>query len=81
VARPFPRKSINLAGSKYRAIANTSLSKLLTANTEEDGEYEEDDEENTELYKLSDEDEPSWVMVTTAKTVQQRVESFRQKYF
>jgi hypothetical protein len=39
----------------------------------------EDNEENTDLGKLSDNDEPGWVRGTTCKTVQRRLKSFRQK--
>ena len=33
----------------------------------------------TELGKHSEDDQPSWVMGTISTTVQQRMESFRQK--
>ena len=56
-----------------------TLSDRASSNNEEDGEHEEDDEEDTELGKLSDDDEPGWVMGTISKTVQHRMESFRQK--
>jgi len=55
------------------------LSDLASSNDEQNGEDEEDDEEDTELGKLSDDDEPGWVMGTITKTVQHRMESFRQK--
>jgi len=54
-----------------------SLSDLASSDDGEDGE-EEDDEE-TEQGNLSEDDEPSWVMGTITKTVQQRMERFRQK--
>jgi len=54
-----------------------SLSDLASSDDGEDGEDEDDEE--TEQGKLSDDDEPSWVMGTITKTVQQRMESFRQK--
>jgi len=45
-----------------------------------DGEDTDDeDDEETELGQLSDDDEPGWVMGTITKTVQQRMERFRQK--
>jgi len=56
-----------------------SLSNLESSNDEQDGEDEEDDEEDTELGKLSDDDEPGWVMGTISKTLQHRMENFRQK--
>jgi len=54
-----------------------SLSDLASADDGEDGD-EEDDEE-TEQGNLSEDDEPGWVMGTITKTVQQRMERFRQK--
>jgi len=57
------------------AIAD-SLSDLASSDDGEDGEIEE---EETEQGKQSEDDEPSWVMGTITKTVQQRMEKFRQK--
>jgi len=54
-----------------------SLCDLASSDNGENGEDEDD--ENTEQRKLSDDDEPGWVMGTITKTVQQRMESFRQK--
>jgi hypothetical protein len=54
-----------------------SLSDLASSDDGEDGQ-EEDDEE-TEQGNLSEDDEPGWVMGTITKTVQQRMERFRQK--
>jgi len=54
-----------------------SLSDLASSDVGEDGENEDDEE--TEQGKLSDDDEPGWVMGTITQTVQQRMESFRQK--
>jgi len=56
-----------------------SLSDLASPEEEEDGEDEDDDEEDTGHGKLSEDDEPGWVMGTISKTVQHRIESFRQK--
>jgi len=53
-----------------------SLSDLASSDDGEDGEDEDDEE--TEQGKLSDDNEPGWVMGTITKMVQQRVESFRQ---
>jgi len=58
------------------AIGN-SLSDLASSDDGEDGEDEDDEE--TEQGKLSEEDEPGWVMGTFTKTVQQRMKRFRQK--
>jgi hypothetical protein len=54
-----------------------SLSDLASSDDGEDGE-EEDDEE-TALGNLSEDDEPGCVMGTIYKTIQQRMERFRQK--
>jgi hypothetical protein len=54
-----------------------SLSDLASSDDGEDGEDEDDEE--TEQGKLSEDDEPSWVMGIITKTVQQRMERFRQK--
>jgi len=54
-----------------------SISDLASSNDGEDGKDEDDEE--TEQGKLSDDDQPGWVMGTITKTVQQRMESFRQK--
>jgi len=50
-----------------------SLSDVARSN---DGEV---DEEDKELGKLSDNDEPGWVMGTVSKTLQQCMESFQEK--
>ena len=54
-----------------------SLSDLASSDDGEDGEDEDDEE--TEQGKLSEHDKPGWVMGTITKTVQQRMERFRQK--
>jgi hypothetical protein len=56
-----------------------SLSDLASSDDVQDGEDEEVDEEHTELGKLSDDDEPGWVMGTITETVQHHIESFPQK--
>jgi len=55
-----------------------SLSDLASSEDEEDGENQEDEKE-TELGKLSEDDEPGWVMGTISKTVQHRMDSYWQK--
>jgi len=65
----------------FEEMLNTigdSLSDHASSDDEQDGEDEEDDEEDTELSKLSDDYEPGWVMGTITKTVQHRIEGFRQ---
>jgi len=62
-----------------RQMFNTigdSLSDL--ASFEDEGD-EDDDEEETELGKLSEDEEPGWVMGAISKTVQHHMVSFRQK--
>jgi len=54
-----------------------SLSDLASSNDGEVGEHE--DHEETEQGKLSEDDEPGWVMGTITKMVQQCMERFRQK--
>jgi len=55
-----------------------SLSDVASPEDEEDGEDLDDDEEDTILGKLSEDDEPGWVMGTISKMVQHPMESFRQ---
>jgi len=55
-----------------------SLSDLVCLDDEQDGEDE--DNEDTEVGQLSDDDEPGWVMSTTSKTVPQRIEPFQEKH-
>jgi hypothetical protein len=55
------------------------LSNQACSHDEQSGKDEEDDEEDTELGKLSDDDEPRWVMWTIANMVEHRRESFWQK--
>jgi hypothetical protein len=62
----------------FNAIGDT-LSNLASPNAEQDGEDKEDDEADTDLGKLTDDDEPGWVMGTISKSVQHRRESFRPK--
>jgi len=70
-----PRKPEKTVQEMMAAIGD-SLSDLASSDNGEDGE---DDDEDTELGKLSEDDEPGWVMGTISNTVQQGVESFRQK--
>jgi len=55
-----------------------SLSNHATSDAEENGDDEDDDGEDTELGKLSKDDEPGWVMGTIFTMVQQRMENFWQ---
>jgi len=80
-------KHAEIAGLTYRepeklfqkmlVAIGVSLSDLASSDDWEDGEDEDD--EKTEQGKLSDNDEPGWVMGTITKTVQQRMERFRHK--
>jgi hypothetical protein len=71
-------KPETLFESMLNAIGD-SLSDLARSNDEQDGEDEEGDEQDTELGKLRDDDEPGCVMGTITETVQHRMECFRQK--
>ena len=55
-----------------------TLSDLASSDNQEEGE-DKDDEEDAEFGKLSEDNEPGWVMGTITKTVQHRRESFGQK--
>jgi len=55
------------------------LSNLSTFDEEQDGEDEKQEGDDTELGKPRDIDEPGWVTGILSKTVQHRLESFRQK--
>jgi hypothetical protein len=59
------------------APIGASLSDLASSDDREDEDDEDDDE--TEQGKLIEDDEPGWVMGPITKTVQQRMERFRQK--
>jgi len=67
-----PKKTLE----EMMAAIGDSLSDLASSDDGEDGE---DDAEETELGKLSEDDEPGWVIGTMSKTVQQGMESFRRK--
>jgi len=56
-----------------------SLSDLASSEDEEDVQDHNDDEEDPAGDKLSKDDEPGWVMGIISKTVQYRMERFRQK--
>jgi hypothetical protein len=58
------------------AASRDTLSVLASSDN---GEDREDEDEQTEQGKLSEDDEPGWEMGTISKTVQQHMESFRQK--
>jgi len=60
-------------------VIGHSLSDLASFNQEEDGEDQEDDENYTELGKLSEDDKPGWVVGTIPRMVQQRIQRLRQK--
>ena len=65
----------------FEALLNAigdSLSDLASSEDEVDLEHDDDDEEDTELAKLTKDDKCGWVMGTISKMVQHRIESFRQ---
>jgi hypothetical protein len=53
-------------------VMGDSLSNLGSSDHEQDVEDEEDDEQDIVLSKLSDDDEPRWMMGTICKTVRHR---------
>ena len=77
-ARSTTTKPDTALQEMLNAIAD-SLSDLASSEDEEDGEDEDNDEEDTGHGKLSEDDEPGWVMGTISKTVQHRIQRFRQK--
>jgi len=48
------------------------------ASSNKGADAEDEDDEETEQGKLSEDDEPGWVIGTITNTVQQRMERFRQ---
>jgi len=62
---------------KIMVAIGDSLSDIASSEDGQDGEDEDDEE--TEQGQLSDNDKPGWVMGTTTKTVQQRIERFLPK--
>jgi len=69
-------------GTMYEEMSNTireSLSDQVSSNHGEDGENEDDAEEDPELGKLSEDDEPGWVIGTISEIEQHRMECFRQE--
>jgi len=64
------------------SVGNTtdSLSNLASFNDEEDGDDAADDEVDTELGNLSEDDEHSWVMEALSKILPQCIARFRQKH-
>jgi len=56
-----------------------NLTDLASSDDEQDGEDNQYAEQDTELGKISDDDEPCWVMGSLTKPIQYRMESFLQK--
>ena len=77
-ARSTTTKSETTFEEMLNAIGD-SLSDRASSEDEVDGEDKDDDAEDTELGKLSEDDEPGWVMGTISKMVQHRMVSFRLK--
>jgi len=72
------RKPETMFQEMVNAIGD-SLGDLASSDDEQDGEDKEHDEDDAELGKLSDHDEPGWLMGTISKAVRHRMESVRQK--
>jgi len=69
-------KQAEMTFEEMMVAIGDSLSDLASSDNEEDREDEDDEE--TEHGKLSEDDEPGWVMGTITNTVQQHMERFRQ---
>jgi len=68
--------------TRFEEMLNTirdSLSDLASSDQGEDGEEADDREKDPDLGKLSEDDQPSWVMGTISETVQHHLERFWQK--
>jgi hypothetical protein len=63
---------------EMQVAISESLSDLASSDDGEDGEYQ--DEEETEHGKLSEDDEPGWVMGPITTTVHRHLERFQQMY-
>jgi hypothetical protein len=74
--RSTTRKAEKTFQKMLNAVGD-SLSDLASSDDEKDGEHKEE-ENDTELGKLSEDDEPGWVMGTISKTVPHCMESFQQ---
>jgi phosphoglycerate dehydrogenase-like enzyme len=70
-----PREPEQTFGEMITAIRDN----LSDHASSDNGENGDDEDEETGLGKVREDDEPSWVMGTISKMVQQRIESFRQK--
>jgi len=62
---------------RWWSLSESSLSDLESSDDGED--VEDEDDEETEQGKLSEDDEPGWVMGIITTIVQQCIERFRQK--
>jgi hypothetical protein len=71
-------RKLQIRFEKMLNAIGDSLSNLPNPDVEED-RYDKEDEVDTELGKLSDDDELGWVICTISKTVQHRMGSIWQK--
>jgi hypothetical protein len=72
------RKPETMFDGMFNAIPD-GPSHLASSNDEQNGEGEEDNEEDTGLGKLSDDDNPGWVKGTISDTLQHCIEICPQK--
>jgi len=66
----------------YKVMLNTisnGLRDLGSSTNQQDGDDKEDNQEDTALGKMNEDEESSWVMGTISKTVQQSKNSLGQK--
>jgi len=75
VIKGLTNKELEKTFEKMMVAIGDSLSDLASSDNGEDGEEED---EETEQGKLSEDDKPGWAMGTITKTIQQRMERFRQ---
>ena len=76
------RASTTRPGLTFKVMLNDiedSLRDLACSDDEEHGEDEDDGEEDKELAKLSEDDEPGWVMGTLSKNCLAPHSELRQK--
>jgi len=73
------RKLERTFSDMFNAIGDT-LSDRASSINEEDGEGNGDDEADSDLHKLSEDDKPHWVIGIISKIVEHHMESYWQKH-
>jgi hypothetical protein len=78
------RSTITKPAISFEEMLNAirdSMSDLASSEDEEDWADKDDDEEDTGIGKLSEDDKPSWVMSTISKTVGHRMQCLLPQEF